>query len=728
MRGHRIRAQCKKTQTASHALSTSMLQAPGPEKNAMTKKPPAIVAATAIALCATLYLARVSHSQISVGGGGSAIPAAAIAIRPGEVIVETREGVSIDQVNARHDTTTVRRINGTNYYRLRIPFGQTEDTWRAQLESDADVLNASLNRIVTSPFSVMSGSIMSFPDGEAKPETDSGYQRQRQTFEAHFKLAEVQLRSRGQGIVVAIIDTGLDWSHPVIASHIWQDDRANGDVPGDGIDDDHDGLIDDARGWDLVNNDPDPTELPGDPATTVAGHGTFIAGLINMLAPEAVLMPLRAFNEIGESDEFTVAEAIKYATDHGASVINMSFGSYDDSKVLRDAISYAQQNAVLIAAMGNEGTDEHPQYPARLNDDVMGIAAIDLLGLKTYFSNYGTYASASAPGLQLISLYPGGAYAVWSGTSFSAPLASAEAALIGAATRDTRPVQGIIEATAVNIDSLNPDYAGELGSGRISPLNALKSVCTNSAIKPTADLSAVVEMTGPVKGSARISIAGQVHKFRIECSGLKPHTTYKLVVDGYQLQSNSLTTDAFGGLVALFSNLPAAGCAALPQALIPVTRIKQIELRDAANISVLSGQFAAVQNTAPANQSCYKEAPFLAPDLSQVGLARVAVDSTHEMLNVTADRLIRDGYYRIVVDGTNLGLASARSGFFSVTYSSSAQPSLSATAGAQAVVALPDSVRPAVNVNRVEIIDLSGRMIARATFQLAGAALGDAMP
>ena len=693
----------------------------------MTKNSPGLVASTAIALCVSLYLAGVSHSQIAVGGGGSAIPAATVAIRPGEVIVETSEGASIDQVNARHNTITVRRIYGTNYYRLRIPFGQTEDAWRAQLESDADVLNASLNRIVTSPFSVMSGSIMSFPDGEAKLENgNTGYQRQIQTFENHFKLSETHLRSRGQGVVVAIIDTGLDWSHPIIASHIWQDARDNGDVPGNGIDDDHDGLIDDVRGWDLVNNDPDPRELPGDPATTVAGHGTFIAGLINMLAPDTLLMPLRAFSELGESDEFTVAEAIKYATDHGASVINMSFGSYDDSKMLRDAISYArQQNVVLIAAMGNEGTNEHPQYPARLNDDVMGIAAIDLQSLKTYFSNYGTYASASAPGFQLVSLYPGNAYAVWSGTSFSAPLATAEAALIAAATRDTRPVAGILEATTVNIDSLNPDYAGELGSGRISPLNALKSVCTNSVIKPTADLSAVVEMAGTSKGSAKISIAGVNNKFRIECSGLKPHTTYKLLVDGYQLQSTSLTTDAFGGLVALFSNLQAAGCAALPAALIPATRIKQIELRDSANISVLSGQFAAVQSIAPDNQSCYKEAPFLAPDLSQVGIARVTVDSTHEVLSITADKLIRDGYYRIVADGTNLGLAFARSGFLSVSYSSGVQPGVSAVAVSEAVVALPYVVRPAVNVNRVDLLDLSGRLIGRATFQVAGAALGD---
>jgi hypothetical protein len=570
-----------------------------PENKAMTKKPIAIVASTAIAHCASMYLARVSHSQIVVGGP---VTPATIAIRMGEVIVETKEGISIDQVNARNGTTTVRRIHGTNFYRLRIPLGQTEDTLRTQLESDADVLNASLNRIVTSPFSVMSGSIMSFPDGEAKMDTSSGYQQQRQVFEGHFKLPEVHLRSRGQGIVIAIIDTGLDWSHPAIASHIWHDARENGEVPGDGLDNDHDGLTDDVQGWDLVDDDPNPTEQPGDPATTVAGHGTFIAGLINLLAPDASLMPIRAFSPVGESDEFTVAEAIKYASDHGACVINMSFGTYDDSKVLRDAISYArQQNVILIAAMGNEGTDEHPQYPARLHDDVMGIAAIDFLGLKTYFSNYGTYASVSAPGMRLVSLYPGGAYAVWSGTSFSAPLVVAEAALIAAATRDTSPVEGIIEATAVNIDNLNPEYAGELGSGRMNPLNALKTVVTNSAIKPTADLSAVIEMAGTAKGTARISLRVLSSNSVSIAQPLKPHSAYRLVVDDYQLPPTNLTADGFGGLIT-FSNLPAADCAALPQALIPATQIKQY------NYATLQTPWSfpaigAVQNTAPAKQS-----------------------------------------------------------------------------------------------------------------------------
>ena len=567
---------------------------------------------------------------------------------------------------------------------------------------------------------------MSFPDGEPKIQTgNSGYQQQRQFFDGYFKLPEVQLRSRAQGIVIAIVDTGIDWSHPVIASHMWQDSREGGEVAGDSIDNDHDGLIDDVRGWDLVDNDSDPTEQPGDPATTVAGHGTFIAGLINMLAPDAKFMSIRAFNEVGESDEFTVAEAIKYASDHGARIINMSFGSYDDSKVLRDAISYArQQNAVLIAAMGNEGTDEHPQFPARLNDDVMGITAIDFLGLKTYFSNYGTYASVSAPGLQLVSIYPGGAYAVWSGTSFSAPLASAEAALIVSATQDPTSAARIIEATAVNIDNLNPDYVGELGSGKISPLNALKSVSTESTLKPTADLSAVIEMAGTSKGTAQVSISGSVQQFRIDCSGLKPRAAYRLVVDGYELPASSLTADGFGGVVALFSNVPTADCAPLPQALVPVTKIKQIELRNAANTSVLSGQFAAVQDTAPISQSCYKEAKFLAPDLTQVGIARVAVDNTHETLSITADRLVRDGYYRIAVDGTSLGLALARSGFLSISYSSSAAVGVSSISTTQVVAAMPVSVRPAVNMSRVEILDLSGRMIGRATFQVAGASVG----
>src|SRR6185369_17915416 len=175
------------------------------------------------------------------------------------------------------------------------------------------------------------------------------------------------------------------------------------------IDNDNDGLIDDVFGWNFFDATKDTLEQRGDTQTSVAGHGTFIAGLIALIAPEAKIMPVRAFSPDGVSDAFSIAQGIKYAVDHGARIINLSFGSTEDSPVMHDAVAYAQQRGVLlVAAVGNEnkGNDVAPQFPANWNLEVMGVAAIDANNHKTVFSNYGTNVSVSAPGVNLVSLYP----------------------------------------------------------------------------------------------------------------------------------------------------------------------------------------------------------------------------------------------------------------------------------------------------------------------------------
>jgi subtilisin family serine protease len=154
------------------------------------------------------------------------------------------------------------------------------------------------------------------------------------------------------------------------------------------------------------------------------GHGTMVSGLIHLVAPGAKIMPLRAFHADGSGALSDIVNAIYYATDHGARVINMSFSSTSTSPALIAAIQYATAHKVYcVAAAGNEGLPLKV-YPAAIRG-VIGVASIDAADRRSSFSNYGeSIAKIAAPGEALITTYPGGNYAgVW-GTSFSAALMS----------------------------------------------------------------------------------------------------------------------------------------------------------------------------------------------------------------------------------------------------------------------------------------------------------------
>ncbi len=200
------------------------------------------------------------------------------------------------------------------------------------------------------------------------------------------------------------------------------------------------------------------------------GHGTMCAGLIAAVAPDAMIMPLRVFNNDGGANVFSIAKAIYYASRNGAHVINMSFGMDASYKSVQTAIDFASNRGVVVVASAGNADVSKPQYPAAYSS-VISVAATTVLDKKASFSNYGSWIFVSAPGVNLISAYPNGKYGMASGTSFAAPLVAGEAALIRALW--TRNVKDSIGRGTAPIDAKNPAYAGKLGSGRIDILSGV---------------------------------------------------------------------------------------------------------------------------------------------------------------------------------------------------------------------------------------------------------------
>jgi subtilisin family serine protease len=293
---------------------------------------------------------------------------------------------------------------------------------------------------------------------------------------------QAQPYATGQGIVIADINSQVDRYHPALAGHLINGyDFVANRPPGSAVlnqagtnflNQSLAGSLD-AGSLAFIHqsyagflDDPLPPGL-----SPAYSHGTLTAGVIAAIAPDSMIMPLRAFDENGTADAFILAKAIRYAVDNGAQVINMSFGMLEKSKALEEMVAYAKNRGViLVASAGNDNTSA-PQYPAAFSG-VLATASTQLSDVKALFSNYGSYVFAGAPGVNIISPYPDGRYAVVSGTSFSAPALAATAALVRSVR--TTGVANSIAGAAVDIDWKNPLYRDKLGHGRIDVLGSVQ--------------------------------------------------------------------------------------------------------------------------------------------------------------------------------------------------------------------------------------------------------------
>ena len=249
-------------------------------------------------------------------------------------------------------------------------------------------------------------------------------------------------------VVVAVIDTGVDVSHPDLAPNIWVNEGENcAGCRTNGVDDDGNGYVDDWRGWDFVNGDNNPTDDNG--------HGTHVSGTIagvgnNALGVAGVtwstkIMPLKFLGADGSGTTADAISAILYARAKGVPILNNSWGGDDFSQALLDAIGQADTSGELfVAAAGNDftNTDSEPFYPSSYDaPNVVSVGASDQFDRKAWFSNYGTRTvDLSAPGTNVYSTWMGGSYRFADGTSMAAPHVSGAAALAKAVFPDASAV------------------------------------------------------------------------------------------------------------------------------------------------------------------------------------------------------------------------------------------------------------------------------------------------
>jgi thermitase len=348
---------------------------------------------------------------------------------PGEVVVKLHPGVNIGAVASKYglQPQPKDKLSGHPIYRMWIVDGTAPSPKAANLAADPRVIYAEPNY-----------------EGQA-PETrqrsswtvggDAGAYSQQWASDM-LRLPEAHTVTQGTNITVAVLDTGADLNHPALAGRI-------------------------VSGFDFVDNDTDPSESGVYGQDHGYGHGTHVAGLVAFAAPAAKIMPLRTLQPDGMGTIWTQAEAVRYALDHGADVINLSFSFAAPSKLIDDILaevtctpavdtdchSGVRPGAVVVAAAGNGGVAIREYPAASLVPGVMGVAASTESDTLANFSNSGVWVEVAAPGERILSSVPDGQYASWSGTSMSTALAAGTAALVRATYPRMRPAQVALHIT-----------------------------------------------------------------------------------------------------------------------------------------------------------------------------------------------------------------------------------------------------------------------------------------
>ena len=364
-----------------------------------------------------------------------------------EVVVVLVAGADPAAVAATHHATLLEYEADERSASYLPGTSQTPDELLAALSADARVLTAEANFWLENAEARQQS--FAFDDGSGTPDAYA-----EQPAAAAIHLGQAHEIAAGAGVIVAILDSGIDPRHPLLR-HTY------------------------AGGIDLVDGDDDPTDsrdfLDNDGDGQVDetyGHGTHVAGIIHLVAPEARLLAVRVLDADGRGSLFDVANGVIWAMDHGAKVINLSLGSLKSSDALQNALSEAEcRGIIVISSAGNWGASTPVEFPAR-SSHVAAIAAVDSSATPATFSSYGNNIALSAPGVGVRSTYPGGTYRLWSGTSMAAPFVAGACALLA----EHHPDWSLVEAMTRLGETAHPvaGTEGQFGAGALDAGAALE--------------------------------------------------------------------------------------------------------------------------------------------------------------------------------------------------------------------------------------------------------------
>jgi subtilisin family serine protease len=353
----------------------------------------------ALTLAAMLCALVVAPAGANGGSSGTRDPIVA-----GQVIVRLQDPADLPGLAAQYrlDPSPIDQLPIAPLYLMRIADGASPDVRAAALAADSRVLYAESNVVGSSAEDETA-------TGWASGESAGAYANQ--WAPSVMRLSQAFTVTRGAGVTVAVLDTGVDETHPALAGH----------------------LID---GYDFVDNDNNPSEVGVAGVDRAFGHGTFVTGLVALAAPEARIMPVRVLDPSGMGDVWRLAKSMVWAAANGAKVINLSLGTYTRTHVGTELISDLALNGsgiVVVAAAGN-ATSSIPEFPAAEGGSrLLSVAASTPIDTLAFFSDFGSWVRVAAPGVSVSSTVPGGQYGAWSGTSMATGLASGEAALVRAA-------------------------------------------------------------------------------------------------------------------------------------------------------------------------------------------------------------------------------------------------------------------------------------------------------